>query len=143
MSKNQKEKQLGLIELIAIALGGMVGGGIFSILGVSVERIGNATPIAILIGGVLATFAAYSYIKLAQLYKDEGATYSFYKKSFPDSHFASSAIGWLITFGYISTLALYAFTFASYFCRLLPFEDNFWINRLVAGIIILIFAVIN
>ena len=83
-----RKKELGLAELIAIALGGMVGGGIFSILGISVERIGNATPIAIAIGGLLAMFAAYSYVKLALLYKDEGATYSFFKKKFPNSHFA-------------------------------------------------------
>jgi amino acid transporter len=60
-----RKKELRLPELIAIALGGMVGGGIFAILGISVEKIGNATPIAFLVGGVLAFFAAYSYVKLA------------------------------------------------------------------------------
>ena len=77
-----RKKPLGLTELIAIALGGMIGGGIFAILGISVEAIGNATPIAILIGGIVSFFAAYSYVKLAVYYKDEGATYSFYKKLF-------------------------------------------------------------
>lgn len=138
-----RKKDLGLAELIAIALGGMVGGGIFSILGISVLLVGNATPIAILIGGVLASFAAYSYVQLAKLYKDEGATYSFFKKTFPGSDFASSAIGWLVVFGYISTLALYAFTFSSYFCSLLPVERSDWLNKLVAGAIILVFALIN
>ena len=79
----KRKKELGLVELIAIALGGMIGGGIFAILGISVENIGNATPLAFLAGGVLALFAAYSYVKLALLYKDEGATYSFFKKTFP------------------------------------------------------------
>ena len=138
-----RKKELGLAELIAIALGGMVGGGIFSILGISVERIGNATPIAIAIGGLLAMFAAYSYVKLALLYKDEGATYSFFKKTFPNSHFASSVIGWLVVFGYISTLALYAFTFSTYLGSVLPFENADWINRATAGGIILLFTVVN
>lgn len=138
-----RKKELGLAELIAIALGGMVGGGIFSILGISVERIGNATPIAIAIGGLLAMFAAYSYVKLALLYKDEGATYSFFKKTFPNSHFASSVIGWLVVFGYISTLALYAFTFSTYLGSVLPFENADWINRTTAGGIILLFTVVN
>lgn len=139
----KRKKELGLGELIAIALGGMVGGGIFSILGVSVGMIGNATPIAISIGGILALFAAYSYVKLALLYKDEGATYSFFKKTFPSSPFSSSAIGWLIVFGYISTLALYAFTFASYLGSVLPFKNELLINKLIAGGIIFIFAIIN
>lgn len=138
-----KKKELGLVELVAIALGGMVGGGIFSILGVSVERIGNATPIGILIGGVLAFFAAYSYVKLSALFKDEGATYSFFKKTFPNSHFASSVIGWLVVFGYISTLGLYAYTFASYLASILPFESSEWMNKAIAGAIIAVFAIIN
>jgi len=139
----KRKKELGFTELIAIALGGMVGGGIFSILGISVQHIGNATPIAIFVGGILAFFAAYSYIKLALLYKDEGATYSFFKKTFPNSKLASSAIGWLIVFGYISTIALYAFTFSTYFCSILPFENNYWLTKIVAGGIILIFSIIN
>ena len=138
-----RKKELGLAELIALALGGMVGGGIFSILGISVEKIGNAAPIAILIGGVLAMFSAYSYVKLALLYKDEGATYSFFKKTFPNSHFASSAIGWLVVFGYISTLALYAFTFSTYLASVLPLEKSIWIDRSIAGAIILLFSIIN
>ena len=139
----KREKELGLAELIAIALGGMVGGGIFAILGVSVENIGNATPLAFLAGGILALFAAYSYVKLALLYKDEGATYSFFKKTFPNSEFSSAAIGWLVVFGYISTLALYAFTFSTYLCSVLPFENSTLINKIVAGGIILIFTIIN
>lgn len=139
----KRKKELHLPELIAIALGGMVGGGIFAILGVSVESIGNATPVAFLIGGILAFFAAYSYVKLALLYKDEGATYSFFKKTFPNSPFSSSAIGWLVAFGYISTLALYAYTFSTYLGSILPFNDSYWSNKLIAGSIILFFAVIN
>lgn len=139
----KRGKALGLAELIAIGLGGMVGGGIFAILGISVEFIGNATPLAILIGGLLAFFAAYSYVQLALYYKDEGATYSFFKKTFPQSSFAASAIGWLIVFGYISTLALYAFTFASYFCSIFPEFQSPWFNKAVAGLIISLFATIN
>lgn len=139
----KRKKELQLPELIAIALGGMVGGGVFAILGVSVENIGNATPVAFLIGGILAFFAAYSYVKLALYYKDEGATYSFFKKTFPNSPFSSSAIGWLVTFGYISTLALYAFTFSTYLGSILPFKDSYWTNKIIAGSIILLFAVIN
>ena len=100
----KRNKTLGVPELIAIALGGMVGGGIFTILGISVSMIGAYTPIAIIIGGMIASLAAYSYIKLGIYYKDEGATYSFYKKTFPNSPFAASLIGWWVVFGYISKL---------------------------------------
>ncbi len=139
----QKGKPLNLIELIAIAVGGMIGGGIFSILGISVEIIGNATVIAIAIGGVLAFVAAYSYAQLAIYYQDEGATYSFFKRTFPNSTLAASIIGWFVVFGYISTLALYAFTFSSYLSSVLPFEDGPGLRKIVAGLIIIIFMIIN
>ena len=139
----KRNKALGIPELIAIALGGMVGGGIFTILGISVSMIGALTPVAIIMGGVLAVLAAYSYIKLGVYYRDEGATYSFYKKTFPDSPFAASLIGWWVIFGYISTLALYSYTFASYAISGFAFADSLWIRKLVAGAIIAVFTLIN
>ncbi len=139
----KRGKNLGVLELIAIALGGMVGGGIFTILGISVALIGAFTPVAIVIGGIIATMAAYSYIKLGVYYKDEGATYSFYKRTFKDSHFAASLIGWWVIFGYISTLALYAYTFASYAISGSAVADNVWIRKCIAGLIILVFTLIN
>ncbi|OZG71581.1 amino acid permease [Hahella sp. CCB-MM4] len=138
-----RNKALGIPELIAIALGGMVGGGIFTVLGISVSMIGVYTPIAISIGGLFAALAAYSYIKLGVYYKDEGATYSFYKKTFPKSPFAASLIGWWVIFGYISTLALYAYTFASYAISGFAFADSEWTRKLVAGGIIAVFTLIN
>ena len=139
----KRNKALGVPELIAIALGGMVGGGIFTVLGLSVSMIGVYTPLAIMFGGMLALLAAYSYIKLAVYYKDEGATYSFYKRTFPDSRFAASLIGWWVVFGYISTLALYAYTFSSYAISGFAIADNEWSRKLVAGFVILVFTLVN
>lgn len=139
----QRGKNLGVPELIAIALGGMVGGGIFTILGISVAMIGALTPLAIMIGGIFAGLAAYSYIKLGVYYRDEGATYSFFRKTFPRSPFAASLIGWWVIFGYISTLALYAYTFASYAISGFAFSDTEWVRKLLAGAVIGVFALIN
>ena len=139
----KRNKNLGLAELVAIALGGMVGGGIFTILGISVSMIGNLTPIAIIIGGFIASLAAYSYVKLGLYYRDEGATYSFFKLTYPKSHFKASAIGWFIIFGYISTLALYAYTFSSYAISSTDFADNIWIRKTIAIGVIGLFTLVN
>lgn len=136
-------KTLALPELVAIALGGMVGGGIFTILGISVGMVGVFTPLAMVIGGLIAALAAYSYIKLGVYYKDEGATYSFFKKTFPRSPFAASLIGWWVIFGYISTLALYAYTFSSYAISSSDYAENEIVRKLVAGLVILTFTLIN
>jgi amino acid transporter len=136
-------KSLGFKELVAIAVGGMVGGGIFTILGISVSIVGFLAPFAIALGGLIAFFAAYSYVKLGVYYQDEGATYAFYKRTYPASHMAASFIGWYTIFGYISTLALYAYTFSSYGISGFEFADNEIIRKSVAIAIIWLFAFIN
>ncbi|MFT6397539.1 MAG: amino acid transporter [Bradymonadia bacterium] len=139
----EKKRDLGLIELVAISLGGMIGGGIFSILGVAVEQVGNAAPVAIAAGAGLALLAAWSYARLAAYYEDEGATYSFFKRTFPGSRAAAAAIGWLVVFGYISTLALYAFTFASYLGSLFPEAPVQLLRGGLGGAVLATFAVLN
>ncbi len=139
----KRNKTLGVPELIAIALGGMVGGGIFTILGISVAMVGAYTPIIILLGAILAALAAYAYIKLGVYYQDEGATYAFYKRTFPNSPFAASLIGWWVIFGYISTLALYAYTFSSYAISGFAYADSEFARKLVAGAVILLFTLVN
>ena len=143
MPKQPTIKNLGLKELIAIAVGGMVGGGIFTILGISVSMVGFLAPFAIALGGVIALFAAYSYVKLGVYYKDEGATYAFFKRTYPNSHMAASLIGWYTIFGYISTLALYAYTFSSYGISGFEFANNEWVRKYVAIGILWIFAGVN
>ncbi len=139
----QRGKALGLPELLAIALGGMIGGGIFTILGISVAMVGVYAPLAIALGGVIALLASYSYVKLALHYMDEGATYAFVKKSYPDEPFAASLIGWWVIFGYISTIALYAYTFASYAISSTAFAEDDTIRKLVALAVIGVFTLIN
>jgi len=137
------KKNLGFIELLAIAIGGMVGGGIFTILGISVSMVGTLAPFAIALGGVIAWFAAYAYVKLGVYYKDEGATYAFFKRTYPSSHIAASFIGWYTIFGYISTLALYAYTFSSYVISGFDFAQNDMVRKILAIFVIAVFALIN
>ena len=143
MIHRKRDKNLGVLELVAIALGGMIGGGIFTVLGVSVSLIGVFTPFAFIIGGLLAFLAVYSYIQLAVYYKDEGATYSFFKRTFPNNKFLASLIGWWVIFGYISTLALYAYTFSSYAISGFEVANNEIVRKAVAGLIILLFTLVN
>ncbi|RUA07081.1 MAG: amino acid permease [Flavobacteriia bacterium] len=140
---NRDSKSLGLKELVAIAVGGMVGGGIFTILGISVSLIGFLTPVAIAIGGIVAALAAYSYVKLGLYYRDEGATYAFVKKTYPTARFPAAVIGWLVIFGYISTLAIYAYTFSSYAISGTDFANNIWARKFIALGVLAVFTAIN
>ncbi len=112
MKKSQKG-QLGLKELIAIGVGGMVGGGIFSVLGLSVSTSGHAAPIAFFIGGLIALLTGISYAKLGTRFGGDGGSFTYLEKAFKGKNVAGIS-GWLLLTGYIGTLALYAYTFGVY-----------------------------
>ncbi|WP_456395905.1 APC family permease [Desulfurobacterium sp.] len=132
-----KEK-LGLKELIAIGVGGMIGGGIFSVLGIAVGLAGNGAPVSFIIDMLIALAAGYHYVKLCLTFRDDGASYTYLKRAFPDKPFISSIEGWVVILGYIGTLALYSFTFGAYGADLLGYASSNLI-RIILSILVLIF----
>ncbi len=79
---NPNAGQIGLISAVSIGIGGMVGAGIFSILGVVAQAAGNAMWIAFLIGGVVALLSTYSYAKLGAVFPSAGGAVHFLVKGF-------------------------------------------------------------
>ncbi len=55
-----KEK-IGFWSAVSIGIGGMVGGGIFAVLGLAVQLAGGATPLAFAIAGLVALITSHSY----------------------------------------------------------------------------------
>ncbi len=138
----EQKLELGLKELIAIGVGGMIGGGIFSVMGLAVGITGNATPIAFLLGGLLALIMGYSYVKLAVAFHSDGASFTYLEHAFPNHKFIGSITGWVVIIGYIGTMALYAFTFGAYGSELLG-ETNTTIRQILSIGIVLIFMLVN
>ena len=54
-------EKMGYWSVVAIGVGGMVGGGIFAVLGLSVQLTRGAAPVAFLIAGLVALVTSYSY----------------------------------------------------------------------------------
>src|SRR5215467_890432 len=104
---------IGLIAAVSIGIGGMVGAGIFSILGVVAHAAGNAMWLAFAVGGVVALLSTYSYAKLGATFPSAGGAVHFLVKSFGDGVLAGG-INLFMLAGYIISLALYATAFGSY-----------------------------
>ena len=98
---------------VSIGIGGMVGAGIFSILGVVAQAAGNAMWLAFAIGGVVALLSTYSYAKLGATFPSAGGAVNFLVKGFGDGVFAGG-LNLFMWAGYIISLALYATAFGSY-----------------------------
>ncbi len=110
---NPNAGQIGMISAVSIGIGGMVGAGIFSILGVVAQAAGNAMWVAFLIGGVVALLSTYSYAKLGAVFPSAGGAVHFLVKGFGDGILAGG-LNLFMWAGYIISLALYATAFGSY-----------------------------
>ena len=111
-SNKQENKKIGLKETMSIGIGGMVGGGIFAVLGLAVSLSKGGTPIAFLFAGIIALLTSYSYVKLSLAYPDRGGTVKFVNQGFGKSIF-SGGINNLLWISYIIMLSLYASAFGS------------------------------
>jgi amino acid transporter len=110
--------KISLKDAISIGIGGMVGGGIFAVLGLAVSLAKGGTPIAFLFAGVIALLTAYSYAKLSKKYPQDGGTVEFVNNQFGNGIF-SGGINNLLWISYIVMLSLYASAFGSYGAELI------------------------
>ncbi|MGB5250163.1 MAG: amino acid transporter, partial [Gammaproteobacteria bacterium] len=59
-----KNSGLGTLSTLSIGIGGMVGGGIFAVTGLTIHVTRGGAPLAFLIAGIVALLTSYSYLKL-------------------------------------------------------------------------------
>jgi amino acid transporter len=111
--KRTRSGKLGLPEVVAMGVGGMVSGGIYAVLGVAMRQAGNAVPLSYLIAGVITLLTAYSYLKLTLHFEEHGGVFSFVEH-IVDSPTVAAYVGWVLVVGYVGVMAMYAFAFGAY-----------------------------
>jgi amino acid transporter len=111
--------KMGLWAVVAIGVGGMVGGGIFAVLGLAVQLAHGGTPVAFALAGVVAMLTTYSCAKLSVAYPSRGGTVVFLDRAFGSGPFTGS-LNILLWLSYIVMLSLYALAFGSYGATFLP-----------------------
>jgi amino acid transporter len=116
-----ESRQVGYWEATAIGIGGMVGGGIFAVLGLSVDLAHGGAPVAFLIAGSVALVTAYSYAQLSVALPSQGGTVAFLDRAFGPGLLTGSA-NILLWISYMVMLSLYAYAFGSYGASLFDTE---------------------
>ena len=134
-------KKIGLFSAISIGIGGMVGGGIFAVLGEAVSLAHGATPIAFLVAGIIAILTAYSYAKLSVNHQSRGGTVYFVDKAF-GHNILSGSVNFMLWLSYIVTISLYSVAFSSYGITFFDNKSSFIEHSLISVAIILP-AIIN
>ncbi|SCG86837.1 APC family permease [Methanobacterium congolense] len=142
MKKEKNTSTIGLWSAVAIGIGGMIGAGIFSVLGIAAKITGNLVYLSFIFAGVIALLSTYSYAKLSSKYPSAGGPVEFLIRGFGDG-ILSGGFNFLLYFGYVFVLGVYAEAFGSYAATFLP-QELFKIGvDVFAILIILIFTLIN
>ncbi|AZQ61460.1 APC family permease [Flammeovirga pectinis] len=134
----EDKSKISLKDAISIGIGGMVGGGIFAVLGLSVTLAKGGVPISFFVAGMIALMTAYSYAKLSVAYPDEGGTVRFINEGFGYSVF-SGGLNNMLWVSYIIMLSLYSSAFGAYASSLFQITGNVVIDQhiFLSGIIII------
>ncbi|WP_091385071.1 APC family permease [Microbulbifer marinus] len=110
MSKSASK--LGFQATWSMAVGGMIGGGIFSTLGVVIHIAGAWAWLSFLTAGLIALATGYSYVRLAEHYGEGGGAFTYLRKI--NAHHFAGSLSWILIVGYVLTNSVYAFTFGQY-----------------------------
>ena len=133
---------IGVAGATAIGVGGMMGAGLYTLVGLATTATGVWLPVAFLVGGVVSFFSVYSYAKLGVRYPSRGGAAQFLVECFGDGIMAGGLnifqfLGWMVA------MALYAAGFAGYAQDLLGGGLPSWSGKAIAVGIILAVVVVN
>jgi amino acid transporter len=133
---------MGFWSVVAIGIGGMVGGGIFAVLGLAVQLSGGGTPIAFAMAGAVALLTAYSYARLSATYPSQGGTVEFLNRAFGPG-LVTGGLNVLLWQSYVIMLSLYAYAFGSYGASYFPAEHHELARHLLASAAVIVLTAMN
>lgn len=132
----RQSPSLGFWSVVAMGIGGMVGGGIFAVLGLAVELAQGGTPLAFLLAGIVALITSGSYTRLSVAYPSPGGTVEFLNQAFGPV-LVTGGLNLLLWLSYVVMLSLYAYAFGSYCASFIPGPNTvYWKHVFINGIAI-------
>lgn len=137
-----KPQNVSVFSAIAIGVGGMMGAGLFTLLGLAATTAGPWIPLAFLVAGVAASFSVYSYSKLGATYPSGGGAATFVIKQFGHSS-TSATINIFQYVGYLIATALYASGLSEYVGALIGENSPAWLPSVIGPAIVVLFVLVN
>jgi len=137
-SSEYKKNSLTLTGAVAMGTGVMIGAGIFALTGQVAELAKQWFPLAFLVAAIVASFSAYSYVKMAHAYPSAGGIAMFLEKAYGKTAL-TGAFALLMYFSMIINESLVAKTFGTYTLQLFNVGENEWLV-VALGVGLLAFA---
>ncbi|WP_051654193.1 APC family permease [Persephonella sp. KM09-Lau-8] len=139
---NKGSQKLGLWEAVSMAVGTMIGAGIFSILGVGAQICHSNLYIAFAIAAAVSFSVAYSYTKLGSVYISNAGPIEFILRGIGDNAITGT-LSILMWFSYVVSISLFAKAFAGYFLALFHLPLTPLLISIVEVLIVAFFTALN
>jgi len=131
-------QKIGFWSVASIGVGGMVGGGIFAVLGLAVQMAEGGVPLAFFLSGLVALLTAYAYARLSVTYPSQGGTVEYLNQAFGPG-LLTGGLNVLLWLSYIIMLSLYAYAFGSYGKTFFPGGSQaVWKHVLISAVVIVL-----
>jgi amino acid transporter len=140
--RKHNDDSIGFWSVFAIGVGGMVGGGIFAVLGLAVQLGRGGTPVAFAVAGMVALVTSYSYARLSVAYPSQGGTVEFLNQGF-GSGTLTGGLNVLLSLSYVVMLSLYAFAFGGYGASFFAHAAQPYWRHILASAVIVLFTTLN
>jgi len=135
-------KKMSLWQVIALAVGTMVGASIFSIFGLGARLAGPNLPLVFVLSGAVALLVAYSYATLGSRIISDAGPIEFILKGLGDG-LLTGALSFLFWLTYVVSIALFAKGFASYLLPLLQIQPSALSAGITEAGIVVIFLMLG
>ena len=122
-----------------MAVGGMIGGGIFSVLGVAIALAGHLAFACFVLGGLLAAITGRSWAGVTARSGRSGGPFDHLREQGHPQ--LAGLLLWLLVFGYMVAMAVYSFTFGRYAANAL--NAGTAVARLLSVAVIVVFLAVN
>ncbi len=138
----EQSKKLNLIEVVAMAVGTMIGASIFSIFGLGAKIAGNDLPEAFILSGIYALIVAYSYAILGSKIISNAGPIAFILKGLVDS-IVTGTLSILMWLTYVVSISLFVKGFAGYLLPFIHIESTTFTVGIVEVLVISFFTALN
>jgi amino acid transporter len=140
MNEGGQSKPPGIWRLTALAIGSMVGAGVFALLGEAAIVAGPAVWISFLVAGFIALLTGHTFVRLAVRFPSRGGVVEYLVQSYGTGVFSGSC-SLLFYISQLIGMAMISLAFGKFAARLLTIESNslFW-ERVLACALILVLS---
>lgn len=138
MKQEYEKNSISLLGGIAMGTGVMIGAGIFSLTGQIAELAGPLFPLSFVVGAIITSFSAYTYIKMSNAFPSAGGIGMILQKAYgPGAVAAGAAL--LMALSMVINESLVARTFATYVLRPFNIGDESILLPFL-GVVLIFFA---